>query len=384
MGPGQVLKLPHRKVQVLWHAHSPPKNTRGTQKRRNGGKRNQVKMTAPIAISKKTSVLNVQKTVVRQRELISAINGSDIFDLRSFLVNPGNSLTFPWLQRQALSWEFYRFRRLLFKYIPNCPTTTVGSCGMMFDYDPEDPAPTSSQAFFAEYRAVNFAAWEPNTLAVDMRQTQQVSRRYNTEEDVVEETQFYHLGRFYFVTEGFSADTPIGKLFVEYEVELMVPCQHDTSLGYPKNASMYSLSQNITQEQNTLVALTPFQTVFNNLGITHNDGTFTLPRGNYKITLKVFGQLSSEAGTETDFDNTTTINFPSSDFPWSATAIQRRGRTNSVGLHDLDSEITGFVRSINNTSMVTGSFNVLPVLGQAGTTQIDAVETWVYFERIPN
>lgn len=92
-----------------------------------------------------------QGTVVRHKEMFLDPVSNNTFQHFQKPMNPALATSFPWLSKIAGAYETYRFRKLKFSYVPQCSTTSSGSFGMYFDYDPTDGFTTSMKQFTNMY-----------------------------------------------------------------------------------------------------------------------------------------------------------------------------------------------------------------------------------------
>jgi len=82
--------------------------------------------------------------IIRHREYIGDILGtSDLFSFTKYPINPGLFTTFPWGQTVCNSYQRYRWRGLVFEYIPEsadyAANTAMGYVGMATLYNPYLP-----------------------------------------------------------------------------------------------------------------------------------------------------------------------------------------------------------------------------------------------------
>jgi hypothetical protein len=104
----------------------------------------------------------------------------------------------------------------------------------------------------------------------------------------------YDAGKLHMcVTEQDNTDN-VGKLWVEYEVELFVP-QNESSPPTLVQSSVARFYLGANQLMASTVAATVGidATSFNGLGITLNAGVFTLPKGNYEVQAHYVGNDSA-------------------------------------------------------------------------------------------
>lgn len=140
-------------------------------------------------------------------------------------LNPGMDMTFPWLSQVAHAYEFYEFKRLTFVYVPSCPTTTTGSYIMAVDYDAADDEPDTDMALSGYHGSVEGPLWKEIRLTCDVKSLgrfyAQRAMRYgglSPNKDI----KTYDVGTLYFAATS-NASTETGRLWVEYEVDLMNP-----------------------------------------------------------------------------------------------------------------------------------------------------------------
>jgi hypothetical protein len=175
--------------------------------------------------------MNPRGVTVRHREYIADVaipSGTPTFNSGSYGINPGMPALFPWLSTMANSYELYRFNRLCFEYVTRSPATTGGSVYLAVDYDACDIPPVDKQGMLSYEGAVSDAAWQnievhlPSAfLNLGMRERYTRAGEYA---DVDKKT--YDTGTLIIATEAIqelSADVHIGELWVDYEVELLVP-----------------------------------------------------------------------------------------------------------------------------------------------------------------
>jgi len=163
---------------------------------------------------------------IRHKELMASINGTTTFNvdgnLGNFSINPGIAQTFQWLSNQALNWEKYRFHALKFCYYTKAATTTVGSVMMAIDYDSADNPPLSETAMASFYGATEDAPWKTICQTVDMKRIKEplyIRSNPTSGQDI----KTLDVGNLYLATTDAASAGPWGKLWVEYDVELMIP-----------------------------------------------------------------------------------------------------------------------------------------------------------------
>lgn len=140
-------------------------------------------------------------------------------------VNPGDPITFPWLSSIAARFESYRFKKLIFRYVTEAPTSERGYVILVADYDPSDPAPLDKTTAFQFQSSVRGAPWE---TFVHSSTAQNLSKRssYFVRNSVLpanQDVQLYDTCKLYCIVGSNIGPASLGELWVEYEVELMTP-----------------------------------------------------------------------------------------------------------------------------------------------------------------
>lgn len=166
-------------------------------------------------------------TVVKHRELLINITGSDAFVVQAGLaINPGLALAFPWLQSIARNFEMYKFRKLKFQYIARCPTTQGGGVYMSLDPKSSDNVPASEQILGTYNIMVEDTPWKDSELVIPQDVLNTVKLKYvrTSTLSVTDLSSLFDVGKLLVATVGFGGNNPAGKIWVEYEVELHTPC----------------------------------------------------------------------------------------------------------------------------------------------------------------
>jgi hypothetical protein len=261
-----------------------------------------VRTTKPMTQMSKSGVR------VRNRELLtSTINGSATFSVQIALnVNPGLVSMFPWLSIQAGQYEQYKFHALKFVYYPSTNTSTSGDVLMMIDYDAADNTPTTETQFLDHSGATIAPVWEAVSMAASTKEMTALGpKKFVRSVNVAGDIKTYDVAKFFLATNN-GASTPIGKLFVEYDVEFFVP-QITPGLDLVPSASSTFVAvaaQIISTGTPTVLLCTPYtntvagaSVAYDALGLAANlvSGVFTPPAGTYRITATgVFNDNTNE------------------------------------------------------------------------------------------
>lgn len=175
-----------------------------------------------------------QSVVLRHREFIAQVRGSQAFAVQdSFQLNPGNVKTFPWLSSIAASFQEYKFRGLVFHYIPSSGSAVsstnaaLGTVMLQTSYRSNDTAPTSKSELLNEYWSGECV---PNDTFAHPVECDPAENPFNvqyvrTGEVPTNDSQLlYDLGVTHLCVAGQQADGfTLGDLWVTYEVELKKP-----------------------------------------------------------------------------------------------------------------------------------------------------------------
>lgn len=225
---------------------------------------------------------------IKHSELISVIGGSVAYAVNTIDINPAISASFPWLSGVAVNFEAFKIHALQLRYVPRCATTTVGTIMMSTDYNSGDPTatagPATETALMASPGAADGPAWTTIVSSLDPRRFN--FQRYFTRGVAVQSNELYDPAFMYVGTVAFINTAVVGRLFVDYDIELMTPALPTTADVKPTNTSTFTLRglQNIAVPNAAEVFLTP---IFNPLGISYDPilGYLRFKPGAYKVTV---------------------------------------------------------------------------------------------------
>jgi hypothetical protein len=224
---------------------------------------------------------------VKHRELVtSAIPGSTSFAQQlKYSINPGLASPFLWLSSIANQYEQWN-GSVKFCYVPTASTATSGEIMMFADYNVYDADPTTEAQALDHAGAVSAPVWTSNCLTLDAKAMFPTGpKKYVRSQVVAGDRRLYDGANFYFYTNNCGSTATIGKLFVEYSINLYVP-QSDPASSAPTNTTEIALStqQNLTTNDTTNIA---FDTIIcDGLGIgsSLSGGVITIPPGSFKVT----------------------------------------------------------------------------------------------------
>lgn len=165
---------------------------------------------------------------IHQAERVATITTNSTagaFKANSFVINPADVTTFPWLASIAALFDKYKFHSLKFIYINNSPTSVPGNVTLAVDFDTLDATPANGVSMTNLAKFKSFAPWKSEELVIPVNRpsnanwlfTQDASYQAGTNID----KKTYDLGKVFISTEGMAANETAGYLIVEYDVELL-------------------------------------------------------------------------------------------------------------------------------------------------------------------
>lgn len=174
------------------------------------------------------------------RELIASITSSAAFTATKIPLNPGLAASFPWLSTQASGWEQYKFNKLTFEYVTRTSTATVGSIILTPDYDASDAAPTSEAVATNAMDAVEDAVWKNFSCRLTPSAMFPIGpRKFVRTAAQAGDLRAYDAGNLFVCTVESAAAVGIGKLWVDYDVELYVPASDGAHLSATYTSLFY-------------------------------------------------------------------------------------------------------------------------------------------------
>lgn len=174
-----------------------------------------------------------QSIVVRHKEFIGSISGSANFTVQKTLqINPGNSVTFPWLSGVAARFQEYKIRGMVYHYVPTSGTavsgtnSALGSVMFQTSYRANDTAPASKVTMMNEYWATEAVPSETfcHPIECDPKENPFNIQYIRTGTIPSSDNQLlYDLGTTYVATAGMQSTNIVGDVWVTYEIELKKP-----------------------------------------------------------------------------------------------------------------------------------------------------------------
>lgn len=181
----------------------------------------------------KPSTTNIPRgTLVKHRELVSSsLIGPSVFaQIDRLRINPGSRRCFPWLSSVAVGFEKFRFRKLHLLYVPRTATSTSGNLVFSPDYDAADGAGTTQteQQMVANIDAVETTVYKEARIIIQPTRLNETYKAHYIMSDgrfsgTTQDAKTIDPGQVFIGGEA-STGIVLGKLFWEYEVELLNPC----------------------------------------------------------------------------------------------------------------------------------------------------------------
>lgn len=248
-----------------------------------------------------------QSVVIRHREFLGEVRGNTSFLVRdSFELNPGNRRTFPWLSSIAASFQEYRFKGVVFHYVPTSgnaisgTSAPLGSVMMQTSYRATDTPPASKVEILNEYSSNECVPSETfaHPIECDPKENPFAIQYVRTGSvPAGDSTMLYDLGVTHLAVSGQLSESVVGDLWVTYEVELKKPLlsSNVTSQG----AAFYG------QWTGTMTSSNVFNGALitsGNFDVTATGTTITMPKGSvgtWLAVLRVIGNPSFSVTTGT-------------------------------------------------------------------------------------
>lgn len=176
--------------------------------------------------------------IVRHREYICDITGSNTFVVQAFNINPGDPATFPWLSKIARNFDEWIPKGIIFEYrstsseiVTQAPDGALGTVIMATEYNPYHQTFQSKQ----EMENYEYARSVKPSLSllhgVECDKNKNVLKQYFTRSGPTPEgadKRLYDLGIFQLATSGMQqGNGTAGELWVTYEIELRKPAMND-------------------------------------------------------------------------------------------------------------------------------------------------------------
>lgn len=163
------------------------------------------------------------------RDLVSTVAGTSAFTCAGYAVNPGQYPLFPVLANRAENYEQYRIKDLVFEWVPVSGTTRDGVVTLCFNPEATTDVPRNEQTITAMAGSVTSpvygSACKVRAHGVKSDKILYVRADILSSGEDLRTTDY---GKFFIATSDCSSVSAMGKLYVNYKIELMYP-----RAGYP-------------------------------------------------------------------------------------------------------------------------------------------------------
>lgn len=221
--------------------------------------------------------------IIRHREYVGDIAPSVNFQNLTFVINPGNQATFPWLSTIATSFEQYRIRGMIFEFLSTSAeavlstgaNTSLGTVILATEYNALQTGFTSKSQMLNHENAVQVKASNSVIHVIETSKYQSpitnlYVRDVNDFNAVNADPRLFDMGIFQLATQGMQGtEGNIGGLWVSYEIELLKP---QVPYNPPTNTAMWNQSEN-----NGITHLKPFFKLGVNPVIPGSQSVGTIP-----------------------------------------------------------------------------------------------------------
>lgn len=190
-----------------------------------------------------------QTVTIRHKEFLTSIKGSTNFTVqRFFLLQPGDTNTFPWASGIASHFQQYRIKGMVFHYVPTSgyavsgTNPAIGAVMIQTSYRANEAAPTSKTEMLNEYWASEASPAESFCHPIECSPKENPFSVHYVRTVVPPQNDtplMYDLGVTYVATQGMPATGNIvGDLWVTYEIELTKPLIKSNAIDQIPNGSL--------------------------------------------------------------------------------------------------------------------------------------------------
>ncbi len=294
---------------------------------------------------------------ISHKEYLGDIQGSTAFSARKFRIQPGSSVTFPWLSNVACMFQQYRIRGLVFEFLStsadalNSVNTALGAVIMSTQYNVAAPDFTSKQEMEQYEYTVSTRPSKSQMHCVECDPSLQVMNNlYVRTGDLPagSDYQFYDWGSFTIATQGMQAAATIGELWVSYDVEFLKPRLQAGGV-WP---GQFTRINNGPYTQNLDVLGSIQTTPKGSLGCTIVQGTGggwsriqfpnSITAGRYKLTISWRGTVGAALNQPVETVNNLTPVNASWYFATTDRLAPRPGETSTVVVYNTVFTINGY------------------------------------------
>jgi len=181
---------------------------------------------------------------VRHREYLGDVLGNNsILSWTNYSINPGLSLTFPYLSGIACNFAEYKWKGLVFEYKTTCATAvangtnpSMGTVSMAANYRADAPHPVSRQQILNSFWCADGVVYENLILPIECDPKENPMEVQYVRTGPVptgSDEKLYDLGNVDILLCNNPSTNAVGELWVSYEIEFFKPVQSTTKIaGY--------------------------------------------------------------------------------------------------------------------------------------------------------
>jgi len=188
-------------------------------------------VSAPVAISKRIAGRNKPRfsnkngnVVISHTEFIGNLYSNSttlVYNANSFVINPGNVGTFPWLSTFSANFDKYKLHKLVVHLVSNQPTSIAGRIGVGIDYDSTDPLPGDRGEFFNLTHHQETSPWDSIVMNIPVKPEEKFVNSHT-----VVDSKLIDCGQIVVMADQIVATSSnLADIIVEYVVELIQPQQ---------------------------------------------------------------------------------------------------------------------------------------------------------------
>lgn len=245
-----------------------------------------VPRNAPRAMPGRNKRVNSE--IFRHREMLSNMVGNASFAAEKVNFNPGLP-RYVWLSKVAQRWSRYKVRRLRLFFVPSqAVTSTPGTIYLAANHDPNASTPTSENSLSSYDDNISSPVYKTCTLDVKTAVSQSgVQWKKIRDTPIGNDLQLYDTCSLIFASTDCADGVALGKLWVEYEIEMISSIIEDHSpSAHNVNSRSKSGSQVIADTVEELVDFNVDTYNPNTLqlsDVSGETGLYTIPKGAYMV-----------------------------------------------------------------------------------------------------
>jgi hypothetical protein len=164
-------------------------------------------------------------TLVKSEFIMNLVPSGEEFEAHQIVLNPGNSLMFPWLSTISDGWEKFKVKKIRFEYKTAQSTLVPGMVMFAPEFNVEAPLPDSKQDLLEYMYAKRCAIWENISMDIAVSSVMNYKDYYiRTGSSDSQSPLLFDPMYLIWATDAVSTDVEyIGELWVHYEIEMLLP-----------------------------------------------------------------------------------------------------------------------------------------------------------------